>query len=132
MEEAALTAAAGAVVAAHDLTAGALARLAGLDNLVDAYRVQQRANAARAPSRRPHRPQDRRHHRAMRRYINAPEPLAGEIFASQVHPDGATVRRAGLHPAGHRDRDRRPPGRSPCRRARAYTAAPRWPPPSAT
>ena len=31
---------------------------------------------------------------AMRRYIHVPEPLGGEIFASQVHPDGATVRRA--------------------------------------
>ena len=30
---------------------------------------------------------------AMRRYINVPEPLAGEVFAAQVHADGATVRR---------------------------------------
>ena len=27
------------------------------------------------------------------RYINVPEPLAGEVFASQVHADGAVVRR---------------------------------------
>ena len=31
---------------------------------------------------------------AMRRYINVPEPLAGEVFANQVHEDGATVRRS--------------------------------------
>ena len=30
----------------------------------------------------------------MRRYIHAPEPLGGEIFAGQLHPDGATVRRS--------------------------------------
>ena len=30
----------------------------------------------------------------MRRYIHAPEPLGGEIFARQLHPDGATIRRS--------------------------------------
>ena len=32
----------------------------------------------------------------MRRYLSASEPMAGEIFAHQCHPDGATVARAGF------------------------------------
>jgi 2-keto-4-pentenoate hydratase len=72
-----------------------LARLAGVVDLADGYAVQQRANALLERRLGP-----RVGHKiggtteAMRRYINVPEPLAGEVFAHQVHPDGADVRRA--------------------------------------
>ena len=71
-----------------------LSRLAGVGTLEDGYAVQQLANAALQAKLGP-----RVGHKiggtteAMRRYINVPEPLAGEVFASQVHASGAVVRR---------------------------------------
>jgi 2-keto-4-pentenoate hydratase len=70
-----------------------LARLTGLANLEDGYAVQQRANVVLEPVLGP-----RVGHKigattaAMRRYLNVPEPMAGEVFAGQVHGDGALVR----------------------------------------
>ena len=67
----------------------------GITTLDDGYAVQQRANAlleGRLGARAGHKIGGTTE--AMRRYINVPEPLAGEVFASQVHDDGATVRRS--------------------------------------
>src|SRR4051794_10802855 len=70
-----------------------LARLAGLATLEDGYAVQQRANVVLEPVLGP-----RIGHKigattaAMRRYLNVPEPMAGEVFAGQVHAGGALVR----------------------------------------
>ena len=91
MDENARTAAAARVVT-NRLGGGRLARLEALASLADGYAVQQQANALLEPQLGP-----RVGHKiggttaAMRRYIHAPEPLAGEIFAGQVHPDGASV-----------------------------------------
>ena len=93
MNEAELTAAADRVVEAR-LAGQRLSRLAGIDSLEDGYTVQQRANARleQALGRRAG-------HKiggtteTMRRYINVPEPLGGEVFAEQVHANGAEVRR---------------------------------------
>ena len=96
MDEQALTAAAEQVMAAR-LAGQPLPRLAGLDNLVDAYRVQQRANAGlerHLGARIGHKIGGTTE--TMRRYLSASEPMAGEIFAHQCHPDGATVARAGF------------------------------------
>ena len=94
MEDSVLAAAAGAVVQAR-LTRRALARLEGVTTLADAYLVQQRANDLLEISlgaRVGHKIGGTTE--VMRRYIRAPEPLRGEIFASGVHPDGVTIRRA--------------------------------------
>jgi 2-keto-4-pentenoate hydratase len=69
-----------------------LARLAGLATIEDGYAVQQRANARLEPVLG-----WRVGHKigattaAMRRYLNVPEPMAGEVFAGQVHGGGALV-----------------------------------------
>jgi 2-keto-4-pentenoate hydratase len=71
-----------------------LDRLVGVSTLEDGYAVQQRANAAleaKLGARVGHKIGGTTE--AMRRYINVPEPLAGEVFASQVHASGAVVRR---------------------------------------
>lgn len=71
-----------------------LERLPGVDALADGYAVQQVANARLEGELGP-----RVGHKiggtteAMRRYINVPEPLAGEVFARQLHEDGAVVAR---------------------------------------
>jgi 2-keto-4-pentenoate hydratase len=94
MDDQALTAAVERVVEAR-LGRSRLARIETLASLDDGYIVQHRANERLEP-----RLGARVGHKiggtteAMRRYIHAPEPLGGEIFASQVHPDGATIRRA--------------------------------------
>lgn len=81
-------------VVEHRLARRPLDRLDGLTSLDVAYRVQARANNALEPHLGP-----RVGHKiggttaAMRRYLNVPEPLAGEIFRGQVHMPGATVRR---------------------------------------
>jgi len=72
-----------------------LARLAEIDTLEEGYAVQQLANHRLVP----HLGEVVGHKiggttETMRRYINVPEPVAGEVFASQCHPSGATVRRA--------------------------------------
>ena len=94
MDDKPLSKAASSVVAAR-LGRQRLARLTDVATLDHGYTVQQRANALLERELGP-----RVGHKiggtteAMRRYINVPEPLAGEVFASQVHADGATVRRA--------------------------------------
>ena len=94
MDAATLARAAEQVVAAR-LGRHRLKRLAGAETLADGYAVQQRANAALEGHLGP-----RVGHKiggtteVMRRYINVPEPLAGEVFARQVHADGALVRRS--------------------------------------
>jgi 2-keto-4-pentenoate hydratase len=94
MDEEALAAAAGEVVVSR-LARRRLARLTALTTLEDGYRVQERANALLEPHLGP-----RVGHKIggttepMRRYIQVPEPIGGEIFARQVHPDGAVVARA--------------------------------------
>lgn len=82
-------------VAACRLKREPLPGLDGVASLLDGYAVQERANALLAPHLG-----HRVGHKiggtteTMRRYIRAPEPLAGEIFEHQVHKDGATVARA--------------------------------------
>lgn len=94
MTERALAAAAEKVVAAR-LGRYRLSKLEDVATLEDGYRVQQRANAMLELHLGP-----RVGHKiggtteAMRRYIHVPEPLAGEIFEHQLHPDGAAVSRA--------------------------------------
>jgi 2-keto-4-pentenoate hydratase len=94
MDEEALAAAAGEVVVSR-LARRRLARLTALTTLEDGYRVQERANALLEPHLGP-----RVGHKIggttepMRRYIQVPEPIGGEIFARQVHPDGAVVAHA--------------------------------------
>lgn len=73
-----------------------LDRLAALATLEDGYRVQQRANAlleATLGRRVGHKIGGTTE--AMRRYLRVPEPMAGEVFAGQIRPDGAVVRRDG-------------------------------------
>ena len=94
MDEQALTSAADTVVSAR-LSRRRLSRLHGLATVEDGYRVQRRANALLEAHLGP-----RVGHKIggttepMRRYLNVPEPMAGEVFGHQLHPDGATVRRA--------------------------------------
>jgi 2-keto-4-pentenoate hydratase len=93
MQEQALASAAAEIVAAR-LGRRRLGRLVGLGSLEDGYGVQARANALLQP----HLGRRVGHKiggttEAMRRYIHVPEPIAGEIFASQLHPDGAAVAR---------------------------------------
>lgn len=88
-----LDAAAQEVVAAR-LGRRRLGRLEGATTLEDGYAVQGRANAVLAASLGPvvgHKIGGTT--AAMRRYLNLPEPIAGEIFATTVVADGATVRR---------------------------------------
>ncbi|MEK0081672.1 2-keto-4-pentenoate hydratase [Benzoatithermus flavus] len=93
MQTEALTAAAETVVAAR-LGRRRLGRLQALERLEDGYAVQAAANARLEAVLGP-----RVGHKiggttaAMRRYLNVPEPMAGEIFTAQAHPDGASVRR---------------------------------------
>lgn len=90
------TSATAARVVERRLARRPLERLDGLTSLETAYRVQALANDALETHLGP--PVG---HKiggttvAMRRYLNVPEPLAGEIFQAQVHPSGAVVRRAG-------------------------------------
>ena len=94
MDEATLATAAKTVVEAR-LARRRLERLPALASLDDGYQVQRRANGrleAALGMRVGHKIGGTTE--AMRRYIHAPEPLGGEIFASEVHPDGATVRRS--------------------------------------
>ena len=94
MNEAMLAEAAASVVSAR-LGRRRLARLAGVVTLEDGYAVQQRANRqleAHLGKRVGHKIGGTTE--TMRRYINVPEPVAGEVFASQCHPSGTTVRRA--------------------------------------
>jgi 2-keto-4-pentenoate hydratase len=91
MNETTLAEAVQAVVNAR-LGRGRLGRLTGVDSLEDGYAVQQLANRRLEASLG-----QRTGHKiggtteTMRRYINVPEPLAGEVFASQCVPSGATV-----------------------------------------
>jgi 2-keto-4-pentenoate hydratase len=94
MDETKLEEAAASVVSAR-LGRRRLARLAGVVTLEEGYAVQQLAN------RRLELELGQRvgykiggTTEAMRRYINVPEPVAGEVFASQCHRSGAMVRRA--------------------------------------
>ena len=93
MDQAILAAAADRVVACR-LAKRPLPRLAGIATLEDGYAVQQRANAALERDLGP-----RVGHKIggttapMRAYINVPEPVGGEVFQTQLHPDGASVRR---------------------------------------
>lgn len=94
MGEQELAAAVARVVACR-LNRERLPALDGVVSLRDGYAVQDRANTVleRHLGRRVG-------HKiggttaTMRRYIRAPEPLAGEIFERQVHPAGATVAHA--------------------------------------
>jgi 2-keto-4-pentenoate hydratase len=92
MDADAVNAAAERVVAAR-IGRRRVERLPGVMTLTDGYAVQQRANDLLERQLGP-----RAGHKiggtteVMRRYINVPEPLAGEVFAGQVHADGATVR----------------------------------------
>lgn len=94
MDQALLAAAANQVVECR-LARRRLARLSGLVTLEDGYAVQQAANARLERALGP-----RVGHKiggttaGMRSYINVPEPLGGEVFASQLHRDGATVGRS--------------------------------------
>ena len=93
MDDMTLSDAAATVVTAR-LGRQRLRRLADVTTLGDGYVVQQRANAlleGRLGPRVGHKIGGTTE--SMRRYINVPEPLAGEVFASQVHADGASVRR---------------------------------------
>lgn len=93
MDQAILAAAADQVVACR-LARRPLPRLAGLATLEDGYAVQQRANAALERELGP-----RVGHKIggttapMRAYIHVPEPVGGEVFQAQLHPDDASVRR---------------------------------------
>src|SRR5262245_43816592 len=92
MDENILAAGAAEVVAAR-LGRRRLGRLAGVATLEDGYAVQARANVLLEPHLGPRVGQKiGGTTETMRRYINVPEPLAGEVFASQCHPDGAEVR----------------------------------------
>ncbi len=96
MDEQMLTAAAD-VVAAARLARRRLPRLHGLATVEDGYRVQQRANMLldrHLGARVGHKIGGTTE--PMRRYLNVPEPMAGEVFACQLHPDGATARRSGF------------------------------------
>jgi 2-keto-4-pentenoate hydratase len=70
-----------------------LGRLAGIETVEDGYEVQRRANAALEGHLGP-----RVGHKIggttapMRAYINIPEPVAGEIFATTAHAAGARLK----------------------------------------
>lgn len=86
---------AAAAVAAARLGDTRLARIDGLESLEDGYRVQQAANAEleqHLGARVGHKIGGTTE--SMRRYINVPEPVAGEVFANTVLPDGITFRRS--------------------------------------
>lgn len=74
---------------------GKLPERLGVRTLEDAYAVQRRANELLEPRLGP-----RVGHKIggttapMRRYINVPEPVGGEVFASTVHSSGVTLRLA--------------------------------------
>lgn len=93
MQEDELARAAAAVAAAR-LRRQRLGRIDALTGVEDGYQVQRIANTYLERHLGP-----RIGHKiggttaAMRAYIGVTEPMAGEIFASTVHPDGATVRR---------------------------------------
>ncbi len=94
MDQAALARAAELVVTSR-LGRRRLARLTDADSLLHGYAVQQRANGlleARLGSRVGHKIGGTTE--TMREYLSVPEPMAGEVFASQVHADGAVVRRS--------------------------------------
>lgn len=92
MEQDRLEAAAAQVVEAR-LARRRLGRLAGIETLEDGYDVQAIANAALEGQLGP-----RVGHKiggttaAMRAYINAPEPVAGEVFATIVHQAGSRLK----------------------------------------
>lgn len=94
MDEAMLVEAAEAVANAR-LGRRPLAKLAGAATLDDGYAIQQRANRQLEA----HLGKIVGHKiggttETMRRYINVTEPLAGEVFTNQCHPNGATLRLA--------------------------------------
>lgn len=92
MEPEALAAAARQVVTTR-LARRRLPRLEMLTSLEDGYQVQAAANAlleGELGRRIGHKIGGTTE--AMRRYIHVTEPIAGEIFASQVHPTGAELR----------------------------------------
>ena len=81
-------------VAANRLCRGRLPRLEGLERIEDAYRVQAEANRLLEPhlgARVGHKIGGTTE--AMRRYLDVPEPMAGEIFARELHPSGTIVDR---------------------------------------
>lgn len=88
---------AAATVAAARLRRERLGRLEALASVEDAYQVQRVANSYLEQHLGP-----RVGHKIggtaepMRRYLNIAEPMAGEIFASTVHPDGAKIPRSGF------------------------------------
>jgi 2-keto-4-pentenoate hydratase len=94
LDEGTLTAAAGQVATAR-LARRRLARLPGLATVEDGYRVQRLANALLEPqlgARVGHKIGGTTE--PMRRYLNVPEPMGGEIFGHQLHAHGASVARA--------------------------------------
>lgn len=94
MEEWTLNEAARKVVAAR-LGRQRLERLPGVASLADGYAVQRVANTLlerELGTRVGHKIGGTT--AAMRSYINVPEPLAGEVFAHQLHEDGAVVARS--------------------------------------
>jgi 2-keto-4-pentenoate hydratase len=93
--------AAATLVARARLERTPLPRLDALATLEDGYAAQQRANAALEERLGP-----RVGHKIggttgpMRAYINVPEPVAGEVFATIVHADGARLRIGDYRRAG--------------------------------
>lgn len=86
-------AAAAAEVVERRLARRRLARLGELRTLEDGYAVQQEANRLleqRLGKRVGHKIGGTT--AAMRAYINVPEPIGGEVFASTVHADGTVLR----------------------------------------
>ena len=111
-------AAAAAAVAENRLTGRRLGRLAGLETLEDGYAAQQEANRAleqRLGARVGHKIGGTT--APMRAYINVPEPIGGEVFASTVHGSGTVLPLGQLRAARGGDRDRGPPQAWACRRA---------------
>jgi 2-keto-4-pentenoate hydratase len=85
-------AAAAAQVAERRLARARLARLTELETLEDGYAVQQEANRAleqRLGARVGHKIGGTT--APMRAYINVPEPIGGEVFASTVHASGTVL-----------------------------------------
>jgi 2-keto-4-pentenoate hydratase len=85
-------AAAAAAVAENRLAGRRLGRLAGLETLEDGYAAQQEANRAleqRLGARVGHKIGGTT--APMRAYINVPEPIGGEVFASTVHASGTVL-----------------------------------------
>jgi 2-keto-4-pentenoate hydratase len=85
-------AAAAAAVAENRLAGRRLGRLAGLETLEDGYAAQQEANRAleqRLGARAGHKIGGTT--APMRAYINVPEPIGGEVFASTVHGSGTVL-----------------------------------------